>query len=212
MFITFEGTEGCGKSTQIKRLKLFLEKQGREIVLTREPGGTVIADKIRKILVDASNHNMVPLCEVLLYYASRAQHIHELIKPALQQGKIVLCDRYNDSSLAYQGTARGMDQGLLEQLSQLVVNQHKPDLTFLLDLPVETGLKRARDRAHTLHPEEREDRFENEVIEFHRAVRCGFLELAKKEPARFCVINADRDEDSIFEDITRIVNDKLLVT
>jgi len=201
MFITFEGIEGCGKSTQIKKLKKYLVAKGYDVVLTREPGGTPIADKIRKILVDATNKEMVPLTEVLLYYASRAQHLHELIIPARQQGKIVLCDRFNDSSLAYQGYARGLEPKLLSVLTELVVTENKPNLTFILDMPSTEGLKRATNRAATLKPEDREDRFEQEAIHFHEAVRNGFLELAKKEPERFVIINAARSIDDIFEDI-----------
>jgi dTMP kinase len=212
MFITFEGTEGCGKSTQINKLKDYLVQKGHDVVLTREPGGTNIADKIRKILVDATNKEMVPLTEVLLYYASRAQHLHELIIPSLKQGKIVLCDRFNDSSLAYQGYARGLDSKLLSALTDLVVTENKPNLTFLLDMPATEGLSRAKARAAELKPEDREDRFEQEALIFHEKVRQGFLNLAKKEPERFVIINANRSIDEIFENIVHVINQKLRPT
>ncbi len=209
MFITFEGTEGCGKSTQIKLLNKFLIDKGFDVVLTREPGGTAIADKIRSILVDAQHTEMVSLCEVLLYYASRAQHIEEIILPALKQNKIVLCDRFNDSSIAYQGYARGVDQDLLKKLSQLVLNDLKPHITFVLVLPVEEGLKRAKARASKLSIEKREDRFENEILDFHHKVRGGFLDMAKKEPDRFKLIDASRDVNEIHDDIAKIVEEYL---
>lgn len=205
MFITFEGIEGSGKTTQIKLLAKTLEAQGHAVVLTREPGGTKISDQIRKILVEATNKDMVPTCELLLYYASRAQHLEEFILPSLKKNKIVLCDRFTDATLAYQGFARGMDVHVLETLGQIVLKGLKPDLTFLFDLPVEIGLKRAKARARDLAAEEREDRFENELLSFHEKVRQGYLKIAKGDPQRFRILDATKSKHELHEKILQVV-------
>lgn len=190
MFITFEGVEGSGKSTQIKLLAEAFKKRGQEVVVTREPGGTPIGDQIRKILLDGANTRMVSACEVLLYWAARAQHVAELVRPALTANRLVLCDRYTDSTLAYQGFARGVDFKTLDTLDQVATERLKPDKTFLFDLDVEEGLKRARKRIGLKPDDDKEDRFENEILDFHRKVRDGFLTLAKREPKRFVVLDA----------------------
>lgn len=192
-FITFEGVEGCGKTTQIRLLADALESSGKSITLTREPGGCPISDKIRAILLDASNSEMTPSAELLLYAAARAQHINEVISPALKRGRIVLCDRFTDATLAYQGFGRGLDLDLITNLNETATGGCRPDLTILMDCPVEIGLERAvarieagsaADRNHL-----REERFERESLDFHQRVRNGYLKLAADAPERFIVID-----------------------
>jgi dTMP kinase len=192
-FITFEGVEGCGKTTQIRLLADALKSSGRSVTLTREPGGCPISDKIRAILLDADNCEMTPSAELLLYAAARAQHINEVITPALASGNIVLCDRFIDATLAYQGFGRGLDMGLIKSLNETATGGCRPQLTILIDCPVEIGLERAlarieagsaTDRNHL-----REERFEKESIEFHRRVRSGYLKLAEESPERFVVVD-----------------------
>ena len=209
MFITFEGIEGSGKSTQIKLLAERLKSKGHQVVVTREPGGTPIADQIRKILLDAANKNLAPLCELLLYYAARAQHVEEVIAPALKQNKIVLCDRFVDASVAYQGYARGLDLTFIEKLGQVALKGIKIDLTFLFDLPVAVGLTRARGRASTLAKELREERFENEETAFHEKVRQGYLTLARKEPKRFVVVDGALGVEELAEKVWKVTRQKL---
>jgi dTMP kinase len=183
-FITFEGIEGCGKTTQIRLLATTLEERGYRVTMTREPGGCPIADQIRHILLDAANTAMTPLAELLLYAAARAQHIDEIIKPALAAGRIVLCDRFTDATLAYQGYGRGLDRTILDDLNRLATGQLTPDCTILLDCPVETGLMRAMARINASSAQ-REERFELESRQFHERVRNGYLSLADREPDRF---------------------------
>ena len=199
MFITFEGGEGSGKTTQIQLLTKALQSQGFLVEVTREPGGTAIGDDIRKILLDAKNAHMTPLCEMLLYWAARAQHLEEKIKPWLASGKVVLCDRFVDSTVVYQGYARDLDRPTIRQLETLVCQDLKPDVTFVLDIPVDRGLERAN--ARMAGDSQKEDRFEQEKRDFHDRVHAGFLDLAEKEPNRFAVIDADRDIESIHNDI-----------
>lgn len=210
MFITFEGIEGSGKSTQIRLLAQTLRGGGRDVVVTREPGGTPIGDQIRKILLDAANTAMVPECESLLYWAARAQHVRELVRPALLKGKIVLCDRYVDSTYAYQGYARGLDFTVLTELKQIACGDLEPDKTLLFDLPVSEGLKRARRRIGKRKPDEREDRFENEVVAFHEKVRAGFLTMAAQEPKRFVTLDATLAisdlQSGVFDVVTRALD------
>jgi len=199
-FITFEGVEGCGKSTQIKLLAGRLEGMGERVLLTREPGGCPIADQMRSILLDAANSAMVPAAELLLYAAARAQHMEEVIRPALADGAIVLCDRFTDATTAYQGYGRGLDLNLISDLNRLATGGIRPDLTVLLDCPVETGLKRAMARING-SAGDREERFELESLSFHKRVRDGYLTLAAAEPERFLVIGADREIEVIEEAI-----------
>lgn len=206
-FITFEGVEGCGKTTQIQLLSDHLAAKGLDVVVTREPGGTAISDQIRKILLDSQNRKMVPECELLLYYASRAQHVQEKILPALQAGSVVLCDRFVDATVAYQSYGRGIDISVLEALNSFVLKKFSPTLTLIFDLPVEIGLDRARKRAQALTQNEREDRLENEVIEFHQKVRAGYLQIAKTEPERVRVIDASGDVVSIHEQVIKLIEE-----
>jgi dTMP kinase len=209
MFITLEGIEGSGKSTQVKLLADRLKKTGHDVVVTREPGGTPIADQIRKILLDANNKNLEPFAELLLYYAAREQHIKEVITPALTAGKIVLCDRFIDASVAYQGYARGLDLKFISQLNTQVLGSTKIDLTILFDLPVAVGLSRARGRAATLAKELREERFENERREFHERVRQGYLSIAKQEPKRVVVVDGALGVEALAEKVWEVVKKKL---
>lgn len=178
-FITLEGPEGAGKSTQARLLADALRSAGYEVVVTAEPGGDPVAQEIRTILLH-SKSAIVPEAELLLYLASRAQHVRHVVLPALESGAIVVSDRYADSSFAYQGYARGIDLDTLRKLNDFATGGLTPDLTILLDIPVEDGLERQQDR----------NRFEAESVEFHQKVRAGFLELAEREPERWAVIDA----------------------
>ncbi len=188
LFISFEGIEGCGKTTQIGLLANDLLCQGYQVLATREPGGCPIADQIRNILLHPGNSAMVPRAELLLYAAARAQHVEEVIRPALQQGKVVLCDRFTDATLAYQGFGRGLDLELIQELNVVAASELVPDVTLLLDMPAEEGLGRAV-RRNTETELDEEGRFELESLEFHRRVRQGYLELARRHQ-RFLMIDA----------------------
>lgn len=209
MFITLEGIEGSGKSTQVKLLTERLKKEGHNVAVTREPGGTPIADQIRRILLDAGNKNLEPFAELLLYYAAREQHIKEVIAPALRAGKIVLCDRFIDASVAYQGYARGLNLKFISQLNKQVLGPINIDLTILFDLSVKAGLSRARDRAAALAKELREERFENERIEFHEKVRLGYLAIARSEPKRVVVVNGALGVEELAEVVWKVVEKKM---
>ena len=197
-FITFEGVEGCGKSTQLGRLQAWLEGQGHTVVVTREPGGTPIAESIRAILLDPENTAMGPVTELLLYEAARAQHVYEKIAPALEKGHIVLCDRFADSTTAYQGAGRGLSAEALRALHDTATDNLWPDLTLLIDLDVAIGLERARNRG-------RRDRLEREAVAFHERVRAGFLQLAESEPERIAVIDGDNTVDTVAERVIETV-------
>ncbi|MBI5739939.1 MAG: dTMP kinase [Nitrospirae bacterium] len=198
-FISFEGIEGAGKSTQAKLLSEYLGAKGHNVLLTVEPGGTGIGQKIRSLLLEPQNH-MDPVTEILLYYASRAQHVREVIYPALLKNTVVITDRFTDSTIAYQGYARGLDLSIIHSLDEIVVPDLKPFLTFLLDLDVEEGLRRNR-RA------QKEDRFELETLEFHSRVREGFLRIAAEEPERVRIIDASRGPEEVCKDIMRIAEE-----
>jgi dTMP kinase len=207
-FITFEGVEGCGKTTQIRLLGDHLVSQGYKVVLTREPGGCPIADKIRTILLDADNKAMVPLAELLLYSAARAQHVSEVIAPAIQSGSIVLCDRFTDATIAYQSAGRGIDLSTISTLNQLACQSVKPDTTILIDCDAATGVKRARSRIEASSGP-REERFELESMEFHQRVREGYLTLARQEPARFLLVDGSGSIESISAVICNQVTNQL---
>jgi dTMP kinase len=205
MFITFEGIEGSGKTTQIKLLIRVLEAKGYECFATREPGATKIGDKIRAILLDAAHNTMLPLTELLLYEADRAQHVHEVIKPALAANKVVVSDRFFDATTVYQGYARGLDLDLIQQIHGIVLGGLRPDLTLILDLPVHAGLERAWQRINSQSGTLPEDRFEQEAFAFHERVRQGYLTLAKREQQRFRVIDASRKPQAIHREIAEVV-------
>lgn len=208
-FITFEGIEGCGKTTQIKLLASALIEDGRDIVLTREPGGTTIGERIRSVLLDAAHRQMAPIAELLLYAAARNQHVEEVILPSLGAGKTVLCDRYADATTAYQGAARNIDPVVLRSVHEVATEGLWPGLTVLLDLPASDGLGRARERNLKDAAASREDRFEREALEFHERVRAGYLAIAKAEPKRFAVIDARGEIDEVQTKIRKIVYDFL---
>ncbi len=207
-FITFEGIEGSGKSTQIVLLANYLKAYQRPVTLTREPGGTAIGDQVRKILLDPGNTGLVPAAELLLYAAARAQHLEELIRPELSAGKIVLCDRFSDATLAYQGYGRGLDRDMIGALDRIVTKGMRPDLTILLDIDAAAGLGRARGRNNS-RGLQAEARFENEELAFHERVRQGYRELADREPDRFRIVDAAATPDEIQNRIRRIVDEVL---
>lgn len=229
LFITFEGIEGCGKTTQIGLLTSFFEKSQRPFLLTREPGGTEIGQKIREILLFSDNIRIEPMAELLLYAADRVQHYYQVIQPAWAEGKIVLCDRFIDATIAYQGFGRGLDPDWIEKIHARSVENVKPDLTFVLDLPVEEGLKRVWKRTkknkgthfvkvpdyynqlelrfdHLLIDQ---DRFEREAFNFHQRVREGYLTLARREPQRIIVLDGMKDEQSLHQEIISHLSSKL---
>lgn len=196
MFITFEGIEGSGKTTQQQRVAAFLRQNGRIVVTTKEPGGTPLADRVRAILLDSSSV-IDPIAEVFLFAASRRQHTTEVIEPALARGEVVLCDRYADSTLAYQGFGRRIELDRLRALNDWATDALRPALTLLFDLPEEVGLQRAVSR-NTAAPLD-EGRFEAENLRFHRRVREGYLSMAAAEPDRFAIIDGDGTPDEVFD-------------
>lgn len=196
-FITLEGPDGCGKTTQLEFLAAYIRSTGREVLTTREPGGVVAAEKIRKLLLDPKI-KLAPRAETLLYLAARAEHIYEKIRPALNDGKVVICDRFTDSTLVYQGFVRGLDMEMLHQLSTLATDGLEPDLTLLLDAPPQKLLVRRTERGV-------QDRFENEGLAFQEKVRAGFLLLAKQEPQRIKVVNALQDVEQVRQDLEKLV-------
>jgi len=196
MFITFEGIEGCGKSTQTKRLVNRLRELAVPLVITLEPGGTEVGQKIRHILLDSRNQHLSPLTELLLYAADRAQHVEEIIKPALEQEKWVLCDRFFDATTVYQGYARGLDMKLIATLNEKASPGILPDITFLIDCPVEIGLERALNR-NRVQFQQGQDRFEREKTDFHESVRKGYLTMARKNSERFRVVDGELEADEL---------------
>ena len=202
MFITLEGPEGSGKSTQIRRLAKRLESLGYPVITTREPGGTPIGDQIRQVLVRMENKELHPRTEILLFLAARAQLVEQLIKPALRDGKIILCDRYGDSTLAYQGYGHGLDLDKLRQMLDFATDHLKPDLTILLDLDVKTGLMRKK-------AEDEWNRLDAYEVLFHERVRQGYLQLAAEEPERWRVVDASQGIDTVQEDLFQIILDAL---
>ncbi|OHB28273.1 MAG: dTMP kinase [Desulfuromonadaceae bacterium GWC2_58_13] len=204
-FITFEGIEGCGKSTQAGLLAKRLTGRRMSVLTTREPGGCPIADAIRQILLDPANTTLVPRAELLLYAAARAQHVTEVIEPALRKGLIVICDRFTDATLAYQGFGRGLDIDLIHTLNQVATGGIQPDLTLLLDMPQEEGLKRAIQR-NTAASLAHEERFERETLEFHGKVRNGYRQMAGRSD-RFRVIDAQGNIDTVAGRINQAVDE-----
>lgn len=208
-FITFEGGDGSGKTTQLKALESYLAARGKSCLSTREPGGTSLGEHIRQVLLEVGQQPITSATELFLYLGDRAQHIYEVIIPALAQGKIVLCDRHTDSTLAYQGYGRGIDLGLLRSLNDIASQGIKPDLTLLFDCPVEIGLSRTAQRQSKMTLGRSEDRFEREKIEFHERIRAGFLELARAEPHRFRIIDAAGSVEEVVQQIKYIIDREL---
>jgi dTMP kinase len=209
LFVTFEGPEGSGKTTQMELLRAYLEEKGYSVFATREPGGTSIGDQIRAILLDPRNTEMLPASEALLFSTARAQIVHQVIRPHLEQGDIVLCDRYADSTLAYQGYGRGLDLEMLHAITAFATGGLKPDLTIYLDIDVEEGLRRKL-AAHTTGKTEW-NRLDRQEIGFHRRVREGYLQMAAKEPDRWLVIDATQPVEAIQALIRARVEAKLEV-
>ncbi len=206
-FITFEGIEGCGKTTQINLLKNFLSENNIPCLVTREPGGCELGNKIRKIVLGTDNKNILSMTELFLYAADRAQHVEEVILPAVKDGKMVLCDRYTDATLAYQGYGRGLNTDTIVKLNTLASSGLKPDLTFFIDCPVEVGIERALARSNASGPDEM--RFEKEDLSFHRRVREGYEKICAKEPKRVVRINGDRNIDDVQRDIVKIFKSRV---
>lgn len=202
-FITLEGGEGAGKSTQVRLLKDALAGSGLEVIITREPGGSTGAEEIRELLVTGEPGRWDGMSEALLNFAARRDHLVKTVWPALERGAWVISDRFADSTIAYQGYGHGLNLDALYQLWDVAIDGFRPDLTFVLDLPVETGLKRAIGRG------DGEDRYERMATEFHYKLKNGFLEVAVKEPKRCCVINADRSIEDIQTDMQKIVSSRL---
>ena len=207
-FITFEGGEGSGKTTQIQRLADTLKAQGRDVILTREPGGVPEAESIRNLIVQRDGGNWSREAEILLFAAARVMHVQNLIQPALNAGKIVISDRFSDSTLAYQGYGHGADHELIMQLDQDFLGGIRPDLTFILDLPATQGLARAGRRLHA--QDSTEDRFEQLDISFHERLRQGFLAIAAQEAQRCCVIDALKTVDEIASEIEQHCQNRLV--
>jgi dTMP kinase len=203
LFVTFEGIEGSGKSTHLRHLATHLRTLGHPVVATREPGGTPAGTAIRRLLLDTDAVPLTALAELFLYCADRAQHVEEVIRPGLAAGRVVLCDRFSESTLAYQGYGRGIDLEAVRSLDARARNGVTPTLTFLLDCPVAEGLARVRKRSGT------QDRFEREVVAFHERVRDGFRTLAAAEPARFCVIDSTEPADRVRERVIAEVERRL---
>ena len=198
-FITIEGTDGGGKSTKIEKLVEYLKSMGREVVVTREPGGTNISEKLREILLDAKNSEMTDITEALLYAASRAQHVEEKILPAVKEGKIVICDRFLDSSIVYQGYARGLDIEMIKTINSFALSKIKPDITLFFDIRPEIGILRKKNM-HEL------DRMEQEKIDFHNKVYNGYKALLNENPERIKRIDAEKTIDEVYKQVIEAVN------
>lgn len=208
-FITFEGGEGCGKSTQIKLLEEYLKQKGKDIITTKEPGGTEVGLEIRKLLVCGDKDKFDAVAEALLYFADRHIHLSQKIWPAMDEGKIVLSDRFADSTFAYQywGYNKRLSKETLQSLYNIAVGDFKPDLTIILDIDPKIGLERSFNKAKTM--EVKELRFEGREFEFHQNLRKGFLEIAKEEPQRCVVLNANKSIEELHNDIVKVINQRL---
>jgi len=202
LFLTFEGIDGCGKTTQLNLLSDYLARLGLPYLVTREPGGTELGEQVRKILLRRSSAGMDPRNELLLYFASRAQNVAQVIRPALAEGLTVLCDRFTDASLAFQGYGRGLDLRFIRRLHRFACQEVNPDLTFVLDIRPETSVKRARKR--NLSARHDEGRFEQEALAFHQRVRQGYRALARQEPRRVKLIPAEDDIETIHQKIVAL--------
>ena len=202
-FVSFEGIEGCGKTTQIALLSALLKQRDLPHTITREPGGTAVGEGIRKILLHSDTIHITAASELLLFYASRSQNIEERIKPALQQGEIVVCDRFYHASMAYQGYGRGIPLGFIEKVTDLVCGDYRPEITILLDIDPAIGLARARSRNSARTQDE--GRFEMEDVEFYTRIRNGYLDLARQDPERIKVIEADRPIEIVHQQILHIL-------
>jgi len=200
LFITFEGTDGSGKTTQIRRLIDRLKQDGFEVLETAEPGGPPIGQQIRRILLDPANQELDARAEMLLYFASRAQNVAQWIVPALGEGKIVVCDRFTDSTLVYQGAGRALGDDVVHALHRVACGELQPDVTIYLDIDLETSLERARARNQDATGPA-ESRMDDQSVEFHRAVRDRYLKLAASEPGRFQVIEASHDPDTVAREV-----------
>lgn len=203
MFISLEGVEGCGKSTQAELLAQYITELGHSVVQTREPGGTPISERIREMLLDPRNSEMAHVTELLLYLAARAQHVAQLILPALNEGKVVICQRFSDATFAYQGHARGLDMNHLKQMNEIATGGLEPDLTILLDMEAAKGLSRK-------HHDQR-DRLENESLSFHNKVREAYLDIARRSPERIQVIDANGSMEDVRLSIIECVDERLAV-
>lgn len=206
LFITFEGGEGSGKTTQINRLAQSLTELGHKVITTREPGGTEEAEKIRDLIVQKEGGEWTPLAETLLLFSARIMHVEKVIRPALNDGKIVICDRFCDSTLAYQGYGRGLDQHMIEELYVLTLGHFKPDVTFVMDIAPDVGLARAGRRiaSESLSVSQREDKYEGLDLAFHERIREAFLDIAKRNEKRCVVVDADRPLDILADEIKNI--------
>ena len=204
MFITFEGPEGSGKSSHIYPLAEVLRQRGFSVIVTREPGGTPIGDEIRSVILSLKNTEMHPTTEILLFQAGRAQHVHQLILPALEEGKIVLCDRYADSTLAYQGYGHQTDIVQLSQMIHFATGGLQPDLTLLLDVDITVGLQRRSSDA-----DDTWNRLDAKEQDFHQRVRQGYLNMAKEQPERWSVIDASQPLETVWENIQSVVLERL---
>jgi len=205
-FITFEGVEGSGKTTQIRLAGEFLRDRGLPVVMTQEPGGTPLGQRIREILLNRGDFDISGEAEVFLFAAARAQHTETLIRPALERGQVVLCDRFSDATIAYQAYGRGLSLESVREVCRMAAGGLSPRLTLLFDLPVEKGLERAFRRIAGRREGEREDRFERERLDFHRRIREGYLAIARGEPGRVKVLDASKDIEATRAEVRLILS------
>ncbi|MBG0789312.1 MAG: dTMP kinase [Desulfovibrionaceae bacterium] len=209
MFVTFEGIEGTGKSTQIQKVREYLESIGRDVFVTMEPGGSRVGRELRKMLLHVDSRDITPITELFLYLADRAQHVAQVIRPELNAGKVVLCDRFADSTIVYQGYGRGLDTKTLRELNEVAVDGLWPDLTIVLDIDPEIGLKRATLRNIQDGKAKEEGRFEAEHLSFHNKIRQGYLTWAAFNKDRMRVVNAANTPEQVFDRIREILDEKL---